>query len=315
MTGIGVPNAGLSLPELEDLRDRAGVFDAITPVWPFDTNLTGGERPERVAALAVSPNYFTLLGARPAMGRLFGRQDEAKGFAEAPSSATPPGAAGSRPTQRSFRSFSNVMAVDGGFDPHDLTVASLWLPAPNDPTQAPYPDQASRNVMIRKLLERLRALPGVRAAAMGGGQSIPLLGFNTATFRVEGKNDQADQAPTAQVAGVTPDYFNVLGIRLLEGRTFLKTDEGQNRVGRRRDDGAPVLEGREPGGQTDRIGATGTASMGRRRRRRRAREDRVVRGGRRAAHLRVHVSGVGERDVGVCADDAGSDAPARCPAT
>ena len=60
------------------------MFDAITPVWAFDTNLTGGDRPERVAALAVSPNYFTLLGARPAMGRLFGRQTKRRGSRRPP---------------------------------------------------------------------------------------------------------------------------------------------------------------------------------------------------------------------------------------
>jgi predicted permease len=513
LTGLGVPNAGLSLPELQDLRDRAGVFDAITPVWPFDTNLTGGERPERVAALAVSPNYFTLLGARPALGRLFGRQDEVKGFAEAvvlsdaawrarfggdphiigrklrfdndmytvvgvlPPGFRHPGIAqlgdveawvtagfaaapfpdpptraarqlprtiarlapgmtlghaqakltafadalrrgnpnayperlgwtvaltllteeltgnvrpvlliilgavgcvllvccvsianmilarasgrrhefairralgasrgtivrqvlvecvvlsviggaaslllvlwlqqvlvmlapanlprlsevglnatvlgfmavlslaagllvglapavqvvradvvghlrsdskgGASPGNRGrtrvalvvaevalsmtllvgagllYRSFSKVIAVDGGFNPHGLTVASVWLPAPNDPARSPYPDQQSRNAMIRSVISRLRTLPGVQMAAMGGGQSIPLLGFNPATFRIEGKSDQADQTPTAQVAGVTPDYFKALGIRLVDGRLFDETDDGQNRV-------------------------------------------------------------------------------------
>jgi len=82
MREVGVANAGLSYPELDDLRSRSGVFEEITPVWAFDTNLTGGERPERVAALAVSPNYFTMLGVRAKMGPVFGPEDTAAGFAE-----------------------------------------------------------------------------------------------------------------------------------------------------------------------------------------------------------------------------------------
>ena len=58
----------------------------------------------------------------------------------------------------------------------------------------------------------------------------PLLGFGTASFRVEGREQQGSEAPTAQAAGVTPDYFKTLGIRLLDGRTFTETDDGPNRV-------------------------------------------------------------------------------------
>ena len=55
----------------------------LSAAWPISANLTGGEHPERVEAVAVSPNYFTMLGAQPQLGRLFGAQDRAAGFAEA----------------------------------------------------------------------------------------------------------------------------------------------------------------------------------------------------------------------------------------
>ena len=49
----------------------------------MDANLTGSERPERIELLAVSPNYFTLLGAHAQLGRVFGPEEQqAKGFAE-----------------------------------------------------------------------------------------------------------------------------------------------------------------------------------------------------------------------------------------
>lgn len=46
-------------------------------------NLTGGDRPERLEFLAVSPNYFSILGAQPQLGRLIDARDTANGFAEA----------------------------------------------------------------------------------------------------------------------------------------------------------------------------------------------------------------------------------------
>jgi predicted permease len=83
LPGLGAKNIGFSMPEFDDLRDRAGVFDAVSVVWPAPANVTGGEHPERVDILGVSPNYFELLGAKAQLGRLFDKRDTADGFAEA----------------------------------------------------------------------------------------------------------------------------------------------------------------------------------------------------------------------------------------
>ena len=56
-------NIGISQPELDDLSNRAGVFEGVTAVWPVSASMLGGERPERVEVLATSANYFQLLGA------------------------------------------------------------------------------------------------------------------------------------------------------------------------------------------------------------------------------------------------------------
>ena len=81
--GIGLRDIPYSVPELEDLKSRAGVFEEVSVVFGGSTNLTGGTRPERLELLEVSPNYFSMLGARQQIGRLFGSQDFALGFAEA----------------------------------------------------------------------------------------------------------------------------------------------------------------------------------------------------------------------------------------
>ena len=82
--GIGLRDIPYSVPELEDLRSRAGIFQDVSVVFGGPTNLTGArQEPERLELLEVSPNYFSMLGTPPQIGRLFGQQDFALGFAEA----------------------------------------------------------------------------------------------------------------------------------------------------------------------------------------------------------------------------------------
>jgi predicted permease len=82
LSGRQAENVGLSVDELKDLQERSGVFEQVSAVWPIDANLTGSDRPERIEVLAVSPNYFSLLGANAQLGRVFGQQDQTSGFAE-----------------------------------------------------------------------------------------------------------------------------------------------------------------------------------------------------------------------------------------
>lgn len=82
LTARQAENVGLSVDELKDLQERSGVFEQLSAVWPVDANLTGSDRPERIELLAVSPNYFSLLGANAQLGRVFGPQDQTPGFAE-----------------------------------------------------------------------------------------------------------------------------------------------------------------------------------------------------------------------------------------
>jgi putative ABC transport system permease protein len=81
--GVGARDIGFSVPELDDLRTRAGVFDQVTAIQGGPTNLTGGERPQHLELLEVSPNYFSMLGTSAHIGRVFGPGDDVQGFAEA----------------------------------------------------------------------------------------------------------------------------------------------------------------------------------------------------------------------------------------
>lgn len=76
-------DVGMSVPELWDLRDRSGVFQDISVIFPADANITGAERPQRVEFLGTNANYFTMLGAKAELGRTYTPADALPGFSEA----------------------------------------------------------------------------------------------------------------------------------------------------------------------------------------------------------------------------------------
>ncbi len=74
------------------------------------------------------------------------------------------------------------------------------------------------------LLEKVRAMPQVTAAAMSG--EFPLdksPAFNN-EFLIEGQQANPNDKPTAEFNAVTPDYFRTLGIPILSGRDFARRD-------------------------------------------------------------------------------------------
>jgi len=79
--GLGLRDVPFSVPELDDLRNRAGVFTDVSTVAGGSVNLTGARHPERLEFVVTHPNYFSMLGVTPQIGRLFGPQDFALGFA------------------------------------------------------------------------------------------------------------------------------------------------------------------------------------------------------------------------------------------
>src|SRR5215475_10930419 len=82
LRGSNSHDVGISAPELWDLRDKSDVFEDISAIYPSDGNLTGGEKPQRIELLATSTNYFTMLAARPELGRIYTVNDEQPGFVE-----------------------------------------------------------------------------------------------------------------------------------------------------------------------------------------------------------------------------------------
>jgi len=79
--GVGLRDVRFSKPELDDLLTRAGVFEDVSPIFEGSEDLTGAKQPERLEAVNGSFGYFSMLGASPQIGRLFGPRDFVPGFA------------------------------------------------------------------------------------------------------------------------------------------------------------------------------------------------------------------------------------------
>lgn len=115
------------------------------------------------------------------------------------------------------RSLARASELALGFDAGGVMTAEVSLPA------YAYPDAAAVNGFYERVLERLRASPGVEAAGTHG--SLPL-NHETYTFRVEveGRPLPEEQRPIAQSFGASDGYFEAMGITLLEGRLFTHAD-------------------------------------------------------------------------------------------
>ena len=78
----------------------------------------------------------------------------------------------------------------------------------------------------RQALERVAALPGVQYAAFAWG--VPLTGNNwPATMEIEGQPPavKASDKIALPLRAVTPDYFKLMGMVLIDGREFRSTDD------------------------------------------------------------------------------------------
>src|SRR5208282_3494828 len=87
-------------------------------------------------------------------------------------------------------------------------------------------DRAHWGSFHRQALERVAALPGVQFAAFAWG--VPLTGNNwPATMEIEGQPPALKESDKAALPlrAVTPDYFKLMGIDLIDGREFRQTDD------------------------------------------------------------------------------------------
>ncbi|HLY07047.1 MAG TPA: ABC transporter permease [Rhizomicrobium sp.] len=122
-----------------------------------------------------------------------------------------------------LNSFLRLMHVDRGYDVERITTATLNLPVSR------YPGMPERAEFLRKLLEQVRALPGVTSAAVSN--VLPLTGEGSDNIiNAEGSTVPELERPVADFRLISEDYFATMGVPLLRGRAFEPADR-QKRVG------------------------------------------------------------------------------------
>ena len=120
-------------------------------------------------------------------------------------------------------SFQRILAIDLGFRADHLLTAQVSLPA------ARYPDAEARSAFADRALEQIRRLPGVIDAALTS--SIPFgNSHNNSVVQAVGYEPPPGEsllAPSRVV--VDGEYFDTMGIPLLEGRSFDTQDTDESR--------------------------------------------------------------------------------------
>jgi len=111
-----------------------------------------------------------------------------------------------------LRAFGNLLRSDLGFDPAHVVSAEFWL------TGSRYRDSASIGAYYGELLRRVGALPGVQAASISEA-GLPLTRGGNIGIRRPGEDWRG-----VDYRGVTPGYFQVLGLPLRAGRLLTESD-------------------------------------------------------------------------------------------
>lgn len=111
-----------------------------------------------------------------------------------------------------------LRAVDPGFRPEQVVTGKVVLPASR------YADAAARTAFVDRLLSSARAVRGV--FAVGVSDAVPMADNRQGTSftRVDAPVAESITASIANFAYVTDGYFEALGMRLIDGRTFTERD-------------------------------------------------------------------------------------------
>ena len=192
--------------------------DAVTVGWPvfafgcaaaLVAALVAGLLP---ASRAASPRHFQgLTGARSSAGR--GERRLLGAIATLQIVLTVALLAGAALLIRTAR---NLASVRPGYDTENILAMTVTNVTPK-----------TWNEFHTRVLERVAALPGVNRAAFVWG--LPLTGNKwSGTMELVGQPGSgrpADQL-SLPLRSVTPDYFEVMGIHLMDGRAFRSSDNG-----------------------------------------------------------------------------------------
>jgi putative ABC transport system permease protein len=114
---------------------------------------------------------------------------------------------------------TELLRVNPGFDARGVFTFRV------DPPFSRYPDIPTTAEFYRRASEALREIPGI--TAVGTTTNLPFGGLDISSPRiiVDGQDSgRADESPFANLQLVDTDYFSAMGIALVRGRVFERTD-------------------------------------------------------------------------------------------
>ncbi|MBR9988581.1 MAG: ABC transporter permease [Gemmatimonadetes bacterium] len=117
-----------------------------------------------------------------------------------------------------LRSLSRLQQVDPGFQPRGLVTGEYFLPP------ARYPGDDELRAFIDQATEPVAAIPGVQEVAVTS--RLPMTqGDSDTGFEIEGRVLGPDENPGGSwYRMVSPNYFDVMGMRIVAGRSFTADD-------------------------------------------------------------------------------------------
>jgi putative ABC transport system permease protein len=113
-------------------------------------------------------------------------------------------------------SFMRVLGVDPGFSPEQVVTVEIA------PIASRYPDTKDRAALYDGIAERARQLPGITALAWTS--ALPLTGETWVDGIVRVDDTQPGEKPHANYRFVGPEYFRVLSMPILKGRSIDERD-------------------------------------------------------------------------------------------
>ena len=116
------------------------------------------------------------------------------------------------------RSFTKVLDVQPGFDPHNVLTLRLSLPG------AQYNNATKVDTFYNDVLARVSALPGVTHAGAAFQTPFTPGGDNSIFFIRDRQAGPDDPPPHADYGFVSANYFKAVGLPILRGRDFEPPD-------------------------------------------------------------------------------------------
>ena len=117
-----------------------------------------------------------------------------------------------------IQSLRKIRTTSPGFS--TTRVLDTWIPL----AAAGY-DAPRAKTFQDELIQRIRALPGVEAAAYARVVPLGYITFSSTPIAVDGYEAQPNEQPAAEYNEVSPEYFATMGIPLVSGREFTRADD------------------------------------------------------------------------------------------